>query len=370
MSWRSLFELSSSNPFFKKLLFLGGFDFSSNSYVVLGDGLTIIDPGNDYTAFIELFELGFKPSDIERVIITHGDYDHSMGILELMNYRSIKKDLEVVMHEMGPVTLKEVIERGGGKIIEVKGGEILKLGDCNLKVFHTPGHTIDSICLYHEETHTLFTGDTVLPSSIAAPNPAAMGNIGDYILSLRILKKIPVKALLPGHGIPVIGNCGEFIERTYEELIRSITGDVEWIDAAEILLRRGYIEEAIFCCDKGISVNPENPSLLKLKAICLNSLGRFEEALEILDNVLENQRDAQTLTIKGYALMYLGKYEKSIECFDEALRMNPNMIEAKIYKGLTLMLSNKVEEAMKIHEFKNEYVRIFEEEMKKLKNSR
>jgi len=367
MGWCSLFEVS--NSFFRKLLFLEGFYSSSNSYIILGDILTIIDPGNDYTALLDLLELGFKPSDIKRVIITHGEYDHSMGIFELMNYRSAR-DLEVIMHEMGPATLKETVERRGGKIVEVRGGETLKLGDCELKVFHTPGHTIDSICLYHEETHTLFSGDTVIPGSVAAPNPAAMGNIRDYILSLRFLRRIPVKALLPGHGAPVIGNCKEFIERTYEELIKSITGEIELSEAAEILLRHGYIEEAIFCCDKGIKANSEDRSLLKLKAVCLNSLGRFEETLEILNELLKERKDAYTLTIKGYALMGLGEYEKSIECFDEALRINPNMVEAKIYKGIAFMLLGRVEEAMKIQEFKNEYIRIFEGEVKKLKSSR
>jgi len=365
MSWRFLSELS-PHPFFKKILFLEGFYSSSNSYVILDDGLTIIDPGNDYTAFIELFELGFDPSDIKRIIITHGDYTHCMGVLELMNYQNTRKDLEIVMHEMGPVTLREIINKIGWKVTNVRGGEILKARDSNLKVIHTPGHSIDSICLYHEDSQTLFTGDTVLPGSVAIPNPAAMGDIREYILSIRAIRKIPVEALLPGHGMPIVGNCGEVIEKTYEELIKSITGDIEWGEAANILIKHGYIEEAIFCCNKGIHANPERLSLLKMKAVCLNSLGRFEEALEILDEVLKKQRDALALTAKGYALMSLGKYEKSIECFDEALRIDPSMLEAKIYKGIALILLGKIEDAMKIPEFKDEYARIFEKEMSKM----
>lgn len=124
----------------------------------MDDGLTIIDPGNDYTAFIELFELGFDPSDIKRIIITHGDYTHCMGVLELMNYQNTRKDLEIVMHEMGPVTLREIINKIGWKVTNVRGGEILKARDSNLKVIHTPGHSIDSICLYHEDSQTLLQG--------------------------------------------------------------------------------------------------------------------------------------------------------------------------------------------------------------------
>jgi glyoxylase-like metal-dependent hydrolase (beta-lactamase superfamily II) len=246
LSWKHIPGLT--NSFFLKLLFLEGFEnISSNSYVIKDSILTIIDPGNDYTAFIELFELGFKPSDIKRVIITHGDFDHCMGTLELMRYPSIKMGgLEVILHEMGPATLKEIIEKEGGKVIEVKGGETLKLDDLELKVFYTPGHTIDSICLYHEPTRTLFTGDTVLPHAIAAPNPAARGSIRDYLSSLRILMKIPVEVILPGHGMPIIGNCKEAIESTYEGIIKDLTGEVEYDKAAETLLKYGYFEDAIF----------------------------------------------------------------------------------------------------------------------------
>lgn len=370
MSWKHIPGLT--NSFFLKLLFLEGFEnISSNSYVIKDSILTIIDPGNDYTAFIELFELGFKPSDIKRVIITHGDFDHCMGTLELMRYPSIKMGgLEVILHEMGPATLKEIIEKEGGKVIEVKGGETLKLDDLELKVFYTPGHTIDSICLYHEPTRTLFTGDTVLPHAIAAPNPAARGSIRDYLSSLRILMKIPVEVILPGHGMPIIGNCKEAIESTYEGIIKDLTGEVEYDKAAETLLKYGYFEDAIFCCDKGINKDPEKLNFPKLKALSLINLGKFNEAIEILNKILEKQKDALSLVTKGYALMGLQKYEESIKYFDEALSINPNIKEALIYKCLALIFLGKVEEAMKIPEFKEKYFKIFEQEIKKLKSMR
>ena len=40
------------------VLFLPGYECSSNIYAFTGAGLSILDPGNDYTAFQDLFRLG------------------------------------------------------------------------------------------------------------------------------------------------------------------------------------------------------------------------------------------------------------------------------------------------------------------------
>ena len=86
-TWKRLSEIfETDDPFFNSILFLQGYDFSSNSYAIEGDYITIIDPGNDYTAFIQLFEKGIKPLDIKKIVITHGHRDHVMGTFELFRY--------------------------------------------------------------------------------------------------------------------------------------------------------------------------------------------------------------------------------------------------------------------------------------------
>jgi hypothetical protein len=46
--WLSLAEiLKNPHPVFENGLFLIGYHFSSNAYVLAGDYLTIVDPGND-----------------------------------------------------------------------------------------------------------------------------------------------------------------------------------------------------------------------------------------------------------------------------------------------------------------------------------
>ncbi|HZE21316.1 MAG TPA: hypothetical protein VE082_04615, partial [Desulfobaccales bacterium] len=64
--WLTLAQLfKSTDPFFENLLFLLAYDYSSNIYVIKGDYLTIVDPGNDYTGFMDLFDLGYRAEEIK-----------------------------------------------------------------------------------------------------------------------------------------------------------------------------------------------------------------------------------------------------------------------------------------------------------------
>ena len=119
-----------TDPFFENLLFMLGYDFSCNIYVLKGDYLTVVDPGNDYTGFMELFKLGYKPENIQKIVLTHGHRDHSMGALELLRaYPEITESggFEIIFHESGPEGLKKVIEELKCRVSLVKGGETLEL---------------------------------------------------------------------------------------------------------------------------------------------------------------------------------------------------------------------------------------------------
>jgi len=116
-NWESLAELTGiANPLFDKTLFMMGYEFSSNIYLIQGEHHSLIDPGNDYTAFVQLVDLGFKPPDIRKIAVTHGHHDHVMGAIELFRgYRGYadQLDIEVYMHGAGPVEFKKLIKETG-----------------------------------------------------------------------------------------------------------------------------------------------------------------------------------------------------------------------------------------------------------------
>jgi glyoxylase-like metal-dependent hydrolase (beta-lactamase superfamily II) len=249
VDWESLAALlKAPYPLFEKTLFLQGYEFSSNIYVITGDYLAIIDPGNDYTAFMELFTLGFKPPDIKKIVLTHGHMDHVGGTIELFRgYRGYQNlDLEVILHEAGPLQFKEMAKGLGCRLTEVTGGEILDLSGFEFEVIHTPGHTLDGLCLYHAPSRTLFSGDTVLPHAMAEVDKEGGGRMDHYLFALRTLRKKEIEYVMPGHG-GIVDRIGKVVMRP-EGLIKSRGAEDPWLEGPRPGAA-GLLEEGL-CSDQ------------------------------------------------------------------------------------------------------------------------
>ena len=211
-------------PIFRNMLFLEGGDLCSNTFVVVADYLTVIDPGNDFTAFKDLFECPeYEPADIKKIVLTNGHPDHALGAIALFRYPSVKNnpELEVIIHSSGPQKLKAIIRKFGARLTEIKGGETLDLGGFPLKVIHTPGQTQEAICLYHAPTRTLISGDVALPGSMSA-HEGQTGVADQYLVSLRSLLELEIENILPGHGLPVAAAGKKVIEGCYLAMLKRV----------------------------------------------------------------------------------------------------------------------------------------------------
>lgn len=75
-------------------------------------------------------------------------------------------------------------------------GELkLKVGKKTLTLIHLPGHSPDNIGVYLEEDRVLFSGDTYMPLPYLVD-----GNIDEMIDSLKLILKLSLENLIPGHG--------------------------------------------------------------------------------------------------------------------------------------------------------------------------
>ena len=372
--WLSIAEIMKiDHPVFENSKFLIGYHHSSNVYMLAGDYLTIVDPGNDYTIFNELEKLGFSILDIKKIVLTHGHRDHCMGVFEFLRYPPIweKKEIEIIMHAAGPMEFKKTLQEYGFTPIEIEGGETIDLGGYKWEVIHTPGHTIDSICLYNEPTKTAITGDTVLPNTMADADKAGGGRFDHYLYGLKQLMKKEIENILPGHDVPMARSGYQAIEQTYEGVMMKVVevspeDKITWMEGASKLAERGLLEEVVFCCDKEMALRPENVSALQLKALALNDMGRCEESIEIIDQILAQHSDnAHALAAKGHALLGLQKFEESLPYFDDALAINPEIKEAQVFKGMALTFLGKHDEAMEIEAFRTEFAARFKDEIDK-----
>ncbi|MDQ1726481.1 MAG: hypothetical protein QOK14_526 [Frankiaceae bacterium] len=80
-------------------------------------------------------------------------------------------------------------------------GERLDIGGRVLTVLHTPGHSPDGLCLFDEDSGTLFAGDTVLASAYWLHQDGA--DVATFAATLRRLAELPLRRVLVAHNLHV-----------------------------------------------------------------------------------------------------------------------------------------------------------------------
>ena len=144
--------------------------YASNCYVIESNGeYAIVDPSISYTAFARKYgDIGAK---IKYIFITHAHFDH---MLEIDDWTK-QTGLRVIIGEADARGLsdpqincyKQFLGSDAcyiGKYQTVKNGEKIPLGNTEIEIISTPGHTAGGIALYSE--HNLIVGDTVFADGI------------------------------------------------------------------------------------------------------------------------------------------------------------------------------------------------------------
>jgi glyoxylase-like metal-dependent hydrolase (beta-lactamase superfamily II) len=89
-------------------------------------------------------------------------------------------------------------------------GDEVPAGDEDLQVIHTPGHSPDHVCFWHEPTRTVFCGDLMLEGGTVVIPASRGGHLADYIRSLERVCALEPSRALPAHG-PIIDRPIELI---------------------------------------------------------------------------------------------------------------------------------------------------------------
>jgi hydroxyacylglutathione hydrolase len=182
---------------------------SANAYLIKGASRTIlIDVGLASTySYIEqgLAHLACKPQDLDMVILTHEHLDH-IGAAHLFTGRTIIATHRLAANKIALrddfAMLRKMFNEPNEPIhidIWLEEGNIIDLGNFQLRVLYTPGHTSACISLFDQNRGLLFAADALMAGGVMG-GIFGSGSISDYIGSLEQLKGLDAKLLLPGHG--------------------------------------------------------------------------------------------------------------------------------------------------------------------------
>lgn len=180
--------------------------YEANAYLVDAPKPVLIDVGMNASYVIDSISNIIEPSDIGTIVLTHAHYDHWGGVKEVKQVTGAN----IAIHTADAVLLKNDVSNVAsmfGKRAVLKADSLLKqddyieLGEGNgLEVIHSPGHTPGSICLYHAESKSLFSGDTVFPDGSFGRTDLTGGSMVQLIDSLKYLTGLEVGTMYPGHG--------------------------------------------------------------------------------------------------------------------------------------------------------------------------
>lgn len=149
----------------------GGEGYAANCYLLSDDAesaFALVDPSVSPQAIIE--KRGSLPP-IGRIILTHAHFDHMLYVnewRELTNAPLVVHEAEACALSDGERNVYRLFtgKDGGTQKAELllAEGDTLTLGNEVLTVWHTPGHTPGSICLY--TAGVLLSGDTLFAGTV------------------------------------------------------------------------------------------------------------------------------------------------------------------------------------------------------------
>jgi glyoxylase-like metal-dependent hydrolase (beta-lactamase superfamily II) len=205
---------------------------------LLEESKTLIDTGvGTEDAYLglkkELKRANFLPQDIEKIIITHLHHDHiglskrfrDHGAKIIASNKAVERQKEFLelwdhLYDLAEKELKlfggtrhfndlkkyeYVFRRSYEPFIiddQIEDGQTLDLPGIKLKIYWTPGHAFEHICLLNKEDKILFSGDHILPkitSHVSLHIYQDMDPLNDYLNSLMKVRDLDVNAILPGH---------------------------------------------------------------------------------------------------------------------------------------------------------------------------
>lgn len=212
----------------------------ANVFLLLGDNLTLVDTGfkgRSRHILKEVQELGYSPSNIDSIIITHHHADHVGSLSELKKVTQAK----VIAHPADAVYIDGRLPQPGparpqwlNKMLSplhklwattpvrvdtlvTDGDELPMTG--SIKVVHTPGHTPGSISLFVQQERLVIVGDVIAHRfGLSLPSRMFTVDVAGEIHSIKKVAGLDFDVICFGHGSPIAHRAHATIAKFAETL--------------------------------------------------------------------------------------------------------------------------------------------------------
>ncbi len=184
------------------IYYVGG--YVGSFLITSEDGHILIDttfPGQGAYILKGIVDLGFKPKDVKHILITHAHFDHTGNAMMLAEATGAK----VCIGEFEREAAEKGSERHPAITIDesLKDGDIIAVGNKEIRVYHTPGHTIGNISFGFNIPHENQMLNTFIVGGFAVGNRARYeGALQDYKKTLERYESLNVDVWLVSHPEP------------------------------------------------------------------------------------------------------------------------------------------------------------------------
>lgn len=192
-----------------------------NTYVIKDKLSILIDPGlNQFLPELlnDMQKDGIDPKTINIIMNTHLHGDHSWANEAFKQASGAEILLHTVQKQLGDAAANQAAKFFGVPSSDFSEDRVidedrLSLGETELEIIPSPGHSLESICFYWRQEKVLICGDVIFNQNTGRVDLPG-GSAEQLKQSIERLSRLEIEYLLPGHMDIVTG--ADNVRRNFE----------------------------------------------------------------------------------------------------------------------------------------------------------